>query len=401
VLLVEDSNADARLLERALARGGFQVISERVDNRTAMRQALATQAWDLVLADHAMPQFSAPEALGVLQAAKIDIPFIIVSGFIEEATAVAAMRAGAHDYVMKDHLPRLVPAVERELREAAVRRARESDADELRRAREELEIRVQERTCDLRTANEKLQKLLEERRRLENEILEIAQNERRSIAFDLHDDLGQKLTGASLMLKGLEQRLARDGHPASADAQKLQELVNNIIHHTHTLAQQFSSLQFQGDLQTVLGELAENVRKMFEVSCTVTVRGEIPALTSNVLLQLQKIAQEALSNAVKHGKAKHISVTVTVQPGNLLLAIRNDGLPFAVPPSANKRMGLRIMRYRANTIGAEIDIQSQEKGGTCLRCNLQLESGSHSPAIHRNVKVQELVPDRHPQDAKR
>src|SRR5512133_463244 len=242
VLLVEDSQTDALLLTRALQRGGFAVTAERVDTAEAMAALLEVHGWDLILCDHAMPRFSAPEALALTKRQGLDIPFIIVSGYIEEETAVEAMNAGAHDYIKKDGLGRLVPAVQRELREAEVRRARKKSEDELRQAHEELEIRVEQRTADLREANLKLKNVIEERRRLENELLEIAENERRRIGFDLHDDLGQKLTGASLMLKGLEQRLANAHQPYVEEARKIQRLIDEIIRHTHNLAHQFSSL---------------------------------------------------------------------------------------------------------------------------------------------------------------
>src|SRR5712672_250108 len=146
VLLVEDSEADAQLLIHALKRGNFEPAWERLDSRQEMERWLDRRQWDLILADHSMPGFSAPEALELIQARSLDIPFIIVSGHIDEETAIEAMRAGAHDYIMKDRLARLVPAVERELREAEVRRARKKSEEELRRAHEELEMRVQSRT---------------------------------------------------------------------------------------------------------------------------------------------------------------------------------------------------------------------------------------------------------------
>src|SRR6476659_1963166 len=121
VLFVEDSPADAILLQHALKQGGFDLTCERVDTAEEMSAALDGRQWDLILADHSMPQFSAPEALELAKQKNVDVPFIIVSGHIEEVTAVAAMQAGAHDYVMKGRLARLVPAVERELREAEVR----------------------------------------------------------------------------------------------------------------------------------------------------------------------------------------------------------------------------------------------------------------------------------------
>jgi DNA-binding NtrC family response regulator len=180
VLMVEDSPNDALLLDRALARGGFELTCQRVDTAEAMIAALDWQEWDIILCDHAMPLFSAPEALNLIKLRGLDVPFIIVSGHIEEETAVAAMKAGAHDYIMKDRLARLVPAVERELREAEMRRVQRKCEAELRHAHDELEMRVEKRTADLKAANHKLESVLEERRRLENELLEIAENERRS-----------------------------------------------------------------------------------------------------------------------------------------------------------------------------------------------------------------------------
>ena len=122
VLIVEDSEDDAILLLRELKRGGYDPIFERVDTPAAMTDALAGQTWDIVIADYSMPHFSAPEALELMQKSGLDLPFIIVSGKIGEDTAIAAMKAGAHDYIMKNNMTRLIPAIERELQEAEVRR---------------------------------------------------------------------------------------------------------------------------------------------------------------------------------------------------------------------------------------------------------------------------------------
>ncbi|MGF1588034.1 MAG: putative bifunctional diguanylate cyclase/phosphodiesterase [Pleurocapsa sp.] len=121
VLIVEDSEDDAELLAMALERSGYKIIHQRVDTKPGMQIALEEQLWDIVLADYSMPQFSAIAALELLKERQLDLPFVIVSGKIGEDTAVAAMKAGAHDYLIKGQLSRLIPAVERELREAVLR----------------------------------------------------------------------------------------------------------------------------------------------------------------------------------------------------------------------------------------------------------------------------------------
>jgi diguanylate cyclase (GGDEF)-like protein len=121
VLIIEDSEDDAELLVIALENGGYQVIYQRVDTRADLETALSNKPWDIVLADYSMPQFSAIAALEIFKEHQLDLPFVIVSGKIGEDTAVAAMKAGAHDYLIKGQLSRLLPAVERELREAIFR----------------------------------------------------------------------------------------------------------------------------------------------------------------------------------------------------------------------------------------------------------------------------------------
>jgi diguanylate cyclase (GGDEF)-like protein/PAS domain S-box-containing protein len=124
ILMVEDSEDDVALILRQLCRGGFEPSYERVETAQDMTSRLAQQEWDLVLSDYNMPRFSGHDALQVLIDSGRDIPFIIISGAIGEETAVELMKAGAHDYIMKDNLARLAPAVERELREAKNRRAK-------------------------------------------------------------------------------------------------------------------------------------------------------------------------------------------------------------------------------------------------------------------------------------
>jgi PAS domain S-box-containing protein len=132
VLLAEDSVNDEKLLVWRLRNGGYDPRVTRVETREAMLDALQSSEFDIVISDYRMPEFTGLEALGVLHEAGLDLPFIIVSGTIGESNAVAAMKAGAHDYVMKDNLLRLVPAIGRELEEASMRKQRREGEQALR-----------------------------------------------------------------------------------------------------------------------------------------------------------------------------------------------------------------------------------------------------------------------------
>ena len=130
-LIVDDSDDDTLLLVLELRRNGYEAQYRRVDTAPDMREALQREVWDVILADYTMPQFSAMAALSIVQASGLDLPFIVVSGNIGEDIAVAAMKAGAHDYIMKNSLKRLVPAIERELRDFQVRRERKRAEERL------------------------------------------------------------------------------------------------------------------------------------------------------------------------------------------------------------------------------------------------------------------------------
>ena len=163
VLVVDDSEDDALLVLRELKRGGYTPAYGRVDTTAAMKAALESQSWDIVISDHNMPHFSAPGALELLHDSGLDLPFVIVSGAIGEELAVATMKAGAHDFIIKNNLARLVPVVERELREAGERRSRRNAQEETRRLQAELEEanrKLEQRVKELTALNQKFQEHL-------------------------------------------------------------------------------------------------------------------------------------------------------------------------------------------------------------------------------------------------
>lgn len=671
VLIVEDSENDAALLELELERAGYEPHCRRVDSPGALSAALDEKTWDVIIADYVMPQFNGLAALAIVKERDLDLPFIVVSGHITDNTAVAAMKAGAHDYVMKDNLARLGPAVDRELRDAEMRRARRraderlkaehefrnaiedsvpsgiavvdlegrqsyvnpafcemvgwaegelvgarppfvywpqeeidgitramskvvcgeapatglelkfrrrsgerinvliqvtplkdafgningwvssvSDITErkraevrlaaehaitriltsaaslqeagpgivevlvdglevdvgalwslepkhrvlsmffaslrraspalklfleesrrqnlkegeglpgrvwktrkpvwiedleideaiprrdlaqrarllssvafpiqsgseffgvlefftlrrletdphlhnmmsaigseigqfvhrrqaeeaLRRAHDELEVRVQQRTADLKLANSKLHAAIAERKRLEHELLDLTERERRRIGLDLHDDLGQKLSGVALMTKGLELKLARIDPDAAKDAAQIHTLVQEAMSHTSDLAHDLASLKVDGsDLPGALEGLAVRARQLFGITCQLKTQGDIPPMDTSVAGQLYKIAQEALTNAIKHGKAKRVSILLARQNSELRLTVRNTGLPFPDLKHKSTGMGLRIMNYRASLIGGHLEVKGIGNEGTRVTCTLALD----------------------------
>jgi PAS domain S-box-containing protein len=161
VLIIEDSESEAFLAVRMLAQGGYDPIYERVDSLEDMKEALQSDVWDLILSDYSMPGFSGVAALTLVKEMGLDIPFILVSGKIGEETAIEVMKAGAHDCVMKYNLKRLIPAVDRDLKEAVERQERTQVEEALKQAHSSLEKLVMERTSELSTRNEQLNEVIE------------------------------------------------------------------------------------------------------------------------------------------------------------------------------------------------------------------------------------------------
>jgi len=143
LLQIEDSESDADMILRLLMQGGFEVFSQRVEDAEGLRLALQDGSWDVIVADYHLPGFEAPGALRILQECGHDIPCIVVSGIMGEDTAVEMMKSGAHDYLTKNNLTRLVPAVERELAEAAARRESKQAQGELQASEERLALAVE------------------------------------------------------------------------------------------------------------------------------------------------------------------------------------------------------------------------------------------------------------------
>ena len=210
-----------------------------------------------------------------------------------------------------------------------------------------------------------------QRRVLEREIIEIANREQRRIGNDLHDGLGQELTGIALMLRGLTGRLSKDGDAACADAEEIVGLVNKAIEGTRQLARGLSPVSIErGGLPFALRALATRATDMY--ACNVRFRSKIwPQLTldASASNHLYRIAQEAITNAVRHGHATEVMVDLQAASQEVTLTVSDNGRGLAPGVELAQGMGLRIMRYRAHIVGGNVEVGAGAEGGVRVTLN--------------------------------
>lgn len=239
----------------------------------------------------------------------------------------------------------------------------------VRRLNEELEHRVEERTLELRRANETLQAEMATRLRLEQEILDIGERERQRIGQDLHDDLGQQLAGAWCLSQALENDLRAGRSKAAASAARITQTLQNALALTRNLARGLHPVAVEaGGLGAALKELATRTAGLFGVDCTCELPAPAPLVDDATATHLYRIAQESMTNAVKHGRASRIVVRLELDPPGARLSITDNGCGLGGQKSAGEGMGLRIMPYRADMIGGRLAITPRPGGGTIVSC---------------------------------
>jgi len=236
----------------------------------------------------------------------------------------------------------------------------------------ELDRRVQERTAAL-------QREVTERQRLDQEIAQVADRERHRLGQDLHDRLGQHLTGTALVAQVLKDRLATKSAPEAAEAEKLVRYVEEGIDLTRNLARGFFSPELEADgLGVALEGLAGNVSEQFAVNCIFHGGETIPVRDSALATQLYRIAQEAVINAARHATAENIDIRITVNGSELVLTITDDGVGIPEKLRDSKGLGLRLMRHGAALIGATLSVQRHGGNGTAAICKLRIPNHSES-----------------------
>jgi len=343
ILIVDDDQGLANLLERALKREGF-AMAVAFSGEAAFKWLAVNQA-DLMLLDLKLQDAEGVELVQSLVGSGRSLPFLVITGQGDERAAVEMMKRGALDYVVKDtHFIELIPTI-------------------VQRALEQIENKKQ-----LEHANA-------ERRRLERELLEISNRELNRLGHDLHDGLGQQLTALELFCASLTSEVPASAPKLSKSLKTLGSQIREVIHQARLLSHGLSPVALQGGgLMNALRELADGTKAMTKIRCEFTCEAPVEVADATVATHLYRIAQEAVNNALKHSKTKKINVSLVQSRQQLVLAVRDDGCGFSHPALNHDGMGLRVMRYRADLIGAKLDITGQSGKGTCVTCTLRKTS---------------------------
>ncbi len=207
---------------------------------------------------------------------------------------------------------------------------------------------------------------------LEREILAISEREQRRIGQDLHDDLGQQLAGVEFLTQTLVRQLSNVSRPAEVRAREIARMMQRTMDRARELARGLSPIGLESDSLTVsLRELTARTRKLFRIDCRFQCKKPVLVHDHHVGVHLYRIAQEAVNNAVKHGKASRIDVGLTKNGDRVVLAVSDNGIGLPKKSRKTRGMGLRIMQYRAGVIDASLVAQQQPNGGTTFVCTVK------------------------------
>ncbi len=215
-----------------------------------------------------------------------------------------------------------------------------------------------------------------ERKRLEAEILQIGEREQRRIAEDLHDGVGQQLGGISCLADVLKKNLADQASPEAAAAAKISKLLNDAVAQTRSLARGLHPVPPEANgLMSALDDLAARVTDLFKVSCRFNCPQPVFVNDNTMATHLYRIAQEAVTNSVKHGHAQHIKIGLSSTPERIILAVSDDGVGFKRGGQPSKGLGLRIMNHRAGMIGGNFVLRKKTGRGTVAVCTVPISDG--------------------------
>jgi signal transduction histidine kinase len=378
VLVVEDSAADAKLNVAALRKAGHQIEFERVDSIADMRTALAKEPWDVITCDWTMPEFSGVAALALLKETGLDIPFVIVSGTIGEELACDAMRAGANDYILKDRIARLAPAVERELRDARARA-------EQRQATATSDARTLRETAERKSAEVALLRTVAELNRSNEELGQFAY----IASHDLQEPLRMVASYTQLLSKRYKGRLDADADEIIAfavdGARRMQRLIQDLLAYSRIGTKGVTPHETSSE--QAVEEAVANLRGAIEESHAVITCDPLPTVIADAS-QLIQLFQNIIGNALKYQNpgAPRIHISSRQTESSLEFSVQDNGLGieakyfdkiFGMFQRLHKRdefsgtgIGLPICKKIVERHGGTISVESSVGHGSTFRFTL-------------------------------
>jgi signal transduction histidine kinase len=362
VLIADDSEDDYQLIVRTLRAAGYQLVTERVDSGPAMTHQLETRSWDLVLSDWYMPGFGASDAIDVLHSVGIDIPFIIVSGTVGEETAVEAMRFGAHDFLLKDKLARLIPAIERELRDARGRRER-------RRMQEQLLISDRMASVGLLAAGVAHE--------INNPLAAVLAN------LDLAHEDAHRLADKPDLPPEMRELLDELGDARHA-ASRIRDIVRDLKLFSRSEDEKVAPVDvgraLESSLRMATNEIRHRARLVKDLRPVPPVEANDSRL-GQVFLNLLVNAAQAIPEGRASANEIRVSTSVSADDGKVVVEISDTG--SGIPPEVQKRLftpffttkqvgvgtglGLSICHRIVTGMGGSIAVESQVGKGTTFR----------------------------------
>ncbi|WP_197046797.1 response regulator [Paucibacter sp. KBW04] len=335
ILHIEDSELDHQLIMAQLRRAGLNLELVRMDALAEIGAAL-DQPWDAIISDYNLPGFSGLVVLDMLKESRRLLPFILVSGEIGEDTAVAAMRTGASDYLLKKDLARLAPALLHAIEASESQRARIEADRELLKSKQ----RLHELAGHLQTSIEM---------------------ERAAIAREIHDDVGGSLTALKFDLAWIN-RHSKD----AAVLQRVQsalETVTSAIEASQRIMHNLRPAILEQGLVAAVQWMAARFERRTGIVTTVRTSHEQMQLPPGVPLVAYRTAQEALTNVSKHANASRVDIELSVDSGVLTLELSDNGQGIAPGALAKARsFGIRGLHERAATVGGWVDLSTNNKG---------------------------------------
>lgn len=336
ILHLEDAEADHELVLFALQRDGLSVQATWVETCAAFREALERQPFDAVLADYNLPDCTALDALKLLKAKQPTTPFIIVSGAIGETAAIALLHEGASDYVLKDGLHRLRPALQRAIEASQNLIARETADRQLR---------------------ESQQRIAELARHLQTSI----EAERTAIAREIHDEIGSVLTALKFDVSWIS-RHATDEVIVNRALDSL-ETIDQAIQSTQRIMVNLRPAVLDQGLVHAIEWLARSFEKRTGIKTVFHTTHEDISLPDEVQQVAYRTAQEALNNVFKHAHATEVTIDMTPDTGVLSLEIADNGKGLLDADLAKpKSFGIRGLHERAQTVGGWVDVSTSQQG---------------------------------------